>query len=133
MLDDTEARVVKLNAGLVEGEASRADLKTKIAQFELVNEELCEKVGALEAENVGLRGELDARSTPSPEPDVKELKVRLTFYSTRVRFFDLTHVKLEFNSSQIVSCSSKKVRKPDSSQVLNRVDLSESSQGINLT
>ena len=77
MLDDAEARVVKLKAGLVDGEALCTDLKTKLARSEEVREELREKVGSLESEIARLRGELAARPTPSPEPELKDEVIAL--------------------------------------------------------
>ena len=77
MLDDAEARVVKLKAGLVDGEAQCADLKTKLARSQEAREELCEKVDSLESEIVRLRGELEARPTPSPEPELKDEVIAL--------------------------------------------------------
>ena len=94
MLDDAEARVVKLKAELVEGEALSNDLKTKLGDLE----EVCEKVKTLEVENANLRGELEARSTPSPEPDMEELKGEVV--SLRQRVLNMEQLENEVSELQ---------------------------------
>ena len=61
-LDDAEARVEKLEAELVESKALSNDLKTELDNLNGV----CEKVMTLEAANLGLHRELEARFKPSP-------------------------------------------------------------------
>ena len=110
MLDDAEARVVKLKAGLVESEALGNDLQTKLDNLEGV----CDKVKTLEAVNVGLRGELEARSTPSPEPDVKELKDEVVALRQRVLHMDQLEnevAELQQELSEVGELKSKLVDK----------------------